>query len=58
MGPIGPSGKARRAARCGASGKRRNDAGGPIFASRILLYRFHIREICRSAALCKRFKSR
>jgi hypothetical protein len=30
MGQIGSTGKARRAARCGASGKRRNAAGGPI----------------------------
>jgi len=41
MGQIGSSGKARRDARCGASGERRNTAGGPIWPTegRVLLRR-------------------
>jgi hypothetical protein len=31
MGQIGSLGKARREARCGASGKRRNADDGPIW---------------------------
>jgi len=41
MDQIGSSGKARRDARCGASGERRNTAGGPIWPTegRVLLRR-------------------
>ena len=41
MDQIDSSGKACRAARCGASGKRQNVAGGPIrpTAGRVLLFR-------------------
>jgi hypothetical protein len=49
MGQIGSTGKARRAARCGASGKRRNAAGGPICPTegRLLLRRGRVALLMR-----------
>ena len=39
MVQLGSSGKARCAARCGASGKRRNAAGGPIWTTEGRVFR-------------------